>query len=442
MSTYIKPIITKSKSGEVIQVDFRKTEDKTPVSYEDQQIIKERIKLWKEELSDIEEWAQTLTTEYLDQHYQSIVQYLVEQRDIIQKFQKAVNRFLAASSLSNLSYVPTPNHLPKAINKKQKGELDELQTQEARVLLRQKILEDTSLTQEQKNDYIAKINAPNSNTSFKLELDRYLGSKLDPKVNIVLRALRAIVFEAVQSKKAESPHHPIKFSTNKLYELCGVTKHIKGGYHSTQTKNIINILTKSSLTEKILVKNEFDRIIKSTSFLLEVTFHSNKAEIKKNSKQELLPESIIQEQTTYITIKVSDFLFANYINQSGNYHLQDVDGYIRFRKLNDTTIGNELFLWLEIYLSRVNKTKEVNLDTIIKELMLEERYKHDPKRVKSAIERALKDMIEANTLIKDYKLVTGARGQEKYVFTNARYSEKPKLEIVKTNNKNSTRSKK
>lgn len=342
--------------------------------------------------------------------------------------------------------VPTPNHYPKAINKKQKGILKELdkKDQEAKALLKQKILGDTDLTQEQKNDYIEKINAPSTNPLF--ELDRYLGNKLEPKVNLVLRAIRAIVFDAVQSKKVESHHHPIKFSTNRLYELCGVclitdNKKNKKWYHPEQTKSIINIITRSSLTEKILVKNEFDKIIKSTSFILEATFHSNKVEIKKNRKKELLSESITQEQITHITIKISDFLFANHINQLENSYLQDIEGYIRFKKLNKTTIGNQLFLWLEIYLSRIDKLKEINFKTLIKELILEERYKHSPKEVKNNIERTLNDMIKANTLIKDYKLVIGAVGQEKYVFTNARYIEKPKLEMIKADNKKSTKSK-
>ena len=353
-----------------------------------------------------------------------------------------LNSLTQLLEVPKLYLVPTPNHVPKATNKKQKGVLNELddRTHEARALLKQKILEDLSLTEEQKNDFIEKINSPSTNTTF--ELDRYLGSKLDQKVNVVLRAVRAIVFEAVQSKEAESPHHPIKFSTHKLYELCGVKKHVKGGYHSEQTKSIINILTKSSLTEKILVKNEYDRVIKSTSFILETTFHSNKVEIKKNRKKELLSESIIQEQITHITIKISDFLFANHINQLENCYLQDIEGYIRFRTQNETVIGNQLFLWLEIYLSRTNKIKEVNLSTLIKELMLEERYKSHSKEVKICMERALKEMIELRTLITDYKLVIGARGQEKYIFTNARYLQKPNLEMIKTENKKSTKGRK
>ncbi|WPY01744.1 hypothetical protein Trichorick_01662 (plasmid) [Candidatus Trichorickettsia mobilis] len=51
MTNSLKPIISKSESGEVIQINFKKTDDRTPISYEEQQLLEQQIKLWEQELS-------------------------------------------------------------------------------------------------------------------------------------------------------------------------------------------------------------------------------------------------------------------------------------------------------------------------------------------------------------------------------------------------------
>jgi hypothetical protein len=76
------------------------------------------------------------------------------------------------------------------------------------------------------------------------------------------------------------------------------------------------------------------------------------------------------------------------------------------------------------------------MNTIIVNLNLVKEYKNKPKRTKEDIERAFNDMIEQKTLITAFKKEIGAKGQEQYIFTNARYKPAP----PKANLKKSTES--
>ena len=114
----------------------------------------------------------------------------------------------------------------------------------------------------------------------------------------------------------------------------------------------------------------------------------------------------------------------------------DNKGFIRFRKINKTQLGFSLFIWLERYISLHDKTKTLDMNTIIVNLNLVKEYKNKPKRTKEDIERAFNDMIEQKTLITAFKKEIGAKGQEQYIFTNARYKPAP----PKANLKKSTES--
>ena len=86
------------------------------------------------------------------------------------------------------------------------------------------------------------------------------------------------------------------------------------------------------------------------------------------------------------------------------------------------------------------------MNTIIVNLNLVKEYKKNSKRIKEDIERAFNDMIEQKTLITGFKKEIGVKGQEQYIFMNARYKPTPhktnlKKSIVSTNRKFSLKKK-
>ena len=105
----------------------------------------------------------------------------------------------------------------------------------------------------------------------------------------------------------------------------------------------------------------------------------------------------------------------------------DNKGLVRFKKVNKTDIGFSLFIWLERYISQQNRTKALNLTTIIKTLNLNEEYRKNKKRVVGYIERAFDDMASEKTIISGWKKQKGVKNQDQYEFTSLRYKESDKI---------------
>jgi hypothetical protein len=360
----------------------------------------------------------------IDKYYKSIIKELKKELKILQGFS------------NTKSYVPTPNSLRDAINKNQKGKLSELDDNSKRDVIKTLICEiykDNELTDKEKEYAIDRIKNT-SNTLSSFDINKYLGINLSEIENIVLRAIRDIVYQGIKLKQIENIHNPIEIPLHILYKKCGVNKRDKDkGYYSGKTKEIINTLMSSNLTTDIIVKSHsFNQRIIKTRFIGDSIFDSRDVEIKTEQKG----ITKIQTQYTKVKIKVSEFLFNENINDISNCYMQDTTGYINFKKINRTKIGNDLFLYLESYLSTQDIKKELNLTTIINTLGIEKEFKKKKIEVVQKINRALEDMKSSDTLIKDYKQEKGVSNQEKYILYNARYVEKTILK--KDKNKNTT----
>ena len=99
----------------------------------------------------------------------------------------------------------------------------------------------------------------------------------------------------------------------------------------------------------------------------------------------------------------------------------DNKGFVRFRKVNRSEIGLNLFLYLERYISQQDSIKTLDLNTIIKIFNLQSSYLKNKKRTVYDIERVFDDMVSQQTILSSWKKQEGINGQQQYEFVNLRY---------------------
>jgi hypothetical protein len=330
-----------------------------------------------------------------------------------------------------------PNQVMKAMTGKQKGLLQDVRknADTIKALLKSLIKNNTSITYEQKKEQIEQIEC--GDISF--QMDCYLGANFTIYEIVFIRAIEVIVSKMISAGEIGNHFGLIYIPWYKIYEECGIAPRPEGGYEWKASKKIRDVLKEGgNLRKTILEKNEFEQQIMDTSFILETQLRTTK-EINHKVDSETKTKSEIEEtQNIGVGLRLSSFLFftPDYEAKLKMCTLMDNQGFIRFRKINKTKLGFSLFIWLERYISQHDKTKTLDLNTIIVNLNLVKEYKNKPKRTKEDIERAFNDMIEQKTLITAFKKENGAKGQEQYIFTNARYKPAPH----KSNNKKSTES--
>lgn len=321
-----------------------------------------------------------------------------------------------ARDIDNPENIPIPNQVMKAMTGKQKGGLQDVRKNEDRIkaLLKSLIKNNTSITREQKIEQFEQIER--GDISFQMEC--YLGANFTLYEIVFIRAIEVIVSKMISAGEIENHFGLIYIPWHKIYEECGVAPRPEGGYERKASKKIRDVLKEGgNLRKTILVQNEFEQQIMDTSFILETQVRSIK----------VIKSEVEETQNIGVSLRLSSFLFftPDHDKKLKKCTLMDNLGFIRFRKINKTQLGFSLFIWLEQYISQGEKTKLLGLNTIIVNLNLVKEYKKNPKRTKEDIERAFNDMIEKKTLITDFKKEIGAKGQEQYRFTNARYKSAP-----------------
>jgi hypothetical protein len=270
-------------------------------------------------------------------------------------------------------------------------------------------------------------------------MDCYLGANFTIYEIVFIRAIEVIVSKMISAGEIGNHFGLIYIPWYKIYEECGIAPRPEGGYEWKASKKIRDVLKEGgNLRKTILVKNEFEQQIMDTSFILETQLRTTKVINHKVDSETKTKSEIEETQNIGVGLRLSSFLFftPDYEAKLKMCTLMDNQGFIRFRKINKTQLGFSLFIWLERYISQHDKTKTLDLNTIIVNLNLVKEYKKNSKRTKEDIERAFNDMIEQTTLITGFKKEIGAKGQEQYIFTNARYKPAPH----KANLKKSTES--
>lgn len=340
-----------------------------------------------------------------------------------------------------------PNQVMKSMTGKQQGILQEVRKNEDNIkeLLKSLIKNNTSISREQKIEQLEQINS--GDISF--QMDCYLGVNFTIHEIVFIRAIEVIVSKMISAGEIENHFVPIYIPWHKIYEECGITPRPNGGYESKASKRIRDVLNEGrNLRKIILVKNEFEEEIMDTSFILERQLRTKKVIKYKVDNQTKTKPEVEEAQNIGVTLRLSGFLFfsPDYAAKLKKCTLMDNRGFRSFRQKNKTQVGLALFIWLERYLSQQDKTKRLDMNTIIVNLNLVKEYKKNSKRIKEDIERAFNDMIEQKTLITGFKKEIGVKGQEQYIFMNARYKPTPhktnlKKSIVSTNRKFSLKKK-
>jgi hypothetical protein len=309
------------------------------------------------------------------------------------------------SEIENPEDIPIPNHLMKAMTRQQNGSIRDIKDSKERIIiiakLRNTIEKNFATSPTTKIQELAKLD----NKDGDYVLDRYLGFNFEKHEILFVRSILVIIARMQSLGEIENTDGMIYIPWSKIYEEFGITKRKKGDFHTKLTKPIREMALNmdGNLRKSHLVIDEFTGRGLQTQFILETEPIGNK-----------------------LGLKLSSFLFFNK-EKLQNCTLMDNKGLVRFKKVNKTDIGFSLFIWLERYISQQNRTKALNLTTIIKTLNLNEEYRKNKKRVVGYIERAFGDMVSEKTIISGWKKQKGVKNQDQYEFTSLRYKESDKI---------------
>ena len=299
--------------------------------------------------------------------------------------------------INNPENIPIPNHIIKAMTKQQKGIIGDIKEKTERETFI-KTLENTIRKDYKELPDIAKQEI--SKIDNKYEISKYLGSSFKSNEILTVRSLLVILHRKLKSGNIMDPDkNDIYIPWKEIYEECGISIGKSGGYETRLTKPIREAILSEdgNLRKKRWVKDEgSDKVIK-TSFLLEV-----KPSISK------------------LGLLFSSFLFSDKKKLEKSTMI-DNKGFVRFRKVNRSEIGLNLFLYLERYISQQDSSKKLDLTTIINICNLHESYVKNKKRTIYDIERAFNDMVSQQTILSSWSKKEGINGQQQYEFVNLRY---------------------
>ena len=327
---------------------------------------------------------------------------------------------------NNSPSIAIPNQVMKAMTNRQRGMLQDISSSNENIIsfLKSLIKNNTSITDKQRQEDLARIN----DNDITYQVDCYLGTKFTSYEILFIRAIQVIIAEKITTGEIQNHLGLIYIPWHKIYKECGVTQHIKGGPEQKLSKKIKAVLNEgSNLRKQILVKDEYNNEIMDTKFIIDVKLDTKEITKTKEDNITKIKTQVKEIQNIGVYLKLSSFLFfsSDYTNKLKQCTLMDNKGFVSFRQKNKTQIGFALFIWLERYISQQDKTKILDMNTIIVKLDLYKSHKKNPKRTKEDIERAFFDMIEQKTLITHFKEKIGVKGQLQYVFTNARYKHNP-----------------
>ncbi len=320
------------------------------------------------------------------------------QLEKVKKLYKEVIDFLEGKTkvINNLEIIPIPNQIMKAITKQQKGiigDIKEKSDKEVFINILKKTIQKELPDIAEKE--ILKINND-------YEISKYLGVKFKSNEILTIRCLLVILSRKLKSGYITDTDKMIYIPWKEIYEECGIPKAVNGGYEPRLAQPIKEaILSKDgNLATKRWVKDEVNRTVIMTSFLLEVKPLESK-----------------------VGLRFSSFLFLDK-KKLENSTMMDNAGFVRFRKVNRTDIGLHLFLYLERYMSQHDERKKLNHETIIKICNLHRSYLKNKKRTKSEIERVFDDMVNQQTILSSWKKQPGTNDQPQYELVNLRYKKR------------------
>jgi len=298
--------------------------------------------------------------------------------------------------INNPENIPIPNHIIKAMTKQQKGIIGDIKEKTERETFI-KTLENTIRKDYKELPDIAKQEI--SKIDNKYEISKYLGSSFKSNEILTVRSLLVILYRKLKSGIITDTDKMEYISWKEIYEECGISIGKSGGYETRLTKPIREaILSKEgNLAKKRWVKDEGSDKVIMTSFLLEVKPLESK-----------------------VGLRFSSFLFSDKKKLEKSTMI-DNKGFVRFRKVNRSEIGLNLFLYLERYISQQDSIKTLDLNTIIKIFNLQSNYLKNKKRTIGEIERVFDDMVSQQTILSSWKKQEGINGQQQYEFVNLRY---------------------
>jgi hypothetical protein len=297
-------------------------------------------------------------------------------------------------------FTPIPNHVMKIMTKQQKGNIGDIKDKDDKKLF-VNILENTinknpNISDNEKSYELEKIKTESNN----YEVSQYLGFTINIHEIVIVRAILIIVSKLIELGKIKDTDKMIYIQWRDIYEECSIPKGISGNYESRLTKPIRELILKKgqgNLTKQQWLKDEFSGRIIRSQFLLEV-----------------------EPKGTKVGLHLSSFLFFDK-QKLAKCTMMDNKGFARFRKINRTTIGINLFLYLERYMSQKDEIKILDLNTIIRMFSLNTSYEKNKKRTLEEIEKAFKDMVNQKTILKSWQRQKGVNGQLQYEFKNLNY---------------------
>jgi len=296
---------------------------------------------------------------------------------------------------------------------KQKGKILEFNNkEEEKKLFIELVYSDTTLSNDEKRGVLENV----KNENLEYEIDRWLGKKLNRHERRILRVLRSIIYQLIEQEEITGSGkscYEAEVTLARIYNEYGLTQRPTGGYQHNQTKLIQDILfgfSSSGLHEDILFNHDG---IQKTRYILQI----------QEIKQKVIIKAKEVEQRIGIRIVLPSFLFVSNLNLKKYYH-QDTVGLKRFMMIKGVARSNHAFdivEYFELHFSSPRKIIELNSNKIIKESGLEQRYKKNKRETIDSLETIFNKMIEANYLIKSWKVEKGKHSQEKYIFENSRY---------------------
>lgn len=401
---------TNRRSNEII--NYSKKQDDT-ISAEEILEVYYRQELQLIKLNLEKEYIKNLSNQEVEEHYEKDLSRLNKESEQIKNLILLIQESLKHNETSTYKGQPTYKDFFYATNGKQKGKISELNRKQEEIkLLEDLIYSDPSLSNEEKIKVLQNVKIEN----VEFEIDRWLGKKLNRHERRILRALRSIIYQLIEQGKITGcgkSLYEAEIPLAEIYNEYGLTPRPTGGYQHNQTKLIQDILfgfSSSGLHKDILFNHHG---IQKTRFILQLQEIKQKVKIKTKEV----------EQRISIRIAVPSFLFVSNLKLQNYYH-QDTVGLKRFMEIKGVAQSNHAFNmveYFELHFSTPKKEIEFNLDTLIKESELENRYKKNKKEAIDTLETIFNKMTEANYLIKSWKIVRGKYGQEKYVFENSRY---------------------
>lgn len=342
----------------------------------------------------------------------------------IEKLRQQINQ---RNSDKEYKGVGTYSNLFRGVRKKLEGTLGELEEdgQLADELLTNLIMNDETLNDSEKDEALLNVDNKTDNSNYKI--NKWLGKKLTVCERRLLRTLRCIIFKMINKEIDQEgltgvgkSIYEVEIPLSRIYEEYGLEKRPYGGYQHKQTKIIQGVLfglpgyTKG-LHEEMLFKQT--RIIR-TKLIIHIEELKQKAFFEKGLKN---PEEKIQIIGARIVMLRALFVSDSNLN---DFFYQDVEGFKRFMSLPDMRKSDLPFYmaeYLEYYLSSKLERRVLDLDTLLNELGIRDRYKKNKGEVERIIKRILDNMVIAKYLIKSWKMGRGAKSQPQLTFENSRY---------------------